>query len=54
MIIDHFFSHHIRFGQHLFGCVLFTSFPCEDVVVMLARPMGAIGCWIKIFAQNHV
>ena len=54
MIIDHFFSHHIGFGQHLFGSVFFTRFPCEDMVVMLARPMRAIGFWIKIFAQNNV
>ncbi len=54
MIINHFPSYYIGFGQHLFSGVFFAGCSCEDMVVMLARPMRPIGFRIKIFAQNHV
>ena len=58
MIIHHLFGHDGRVIQHLLGCGLIPHFPGEDVIVMFAWPVRAIGdCAIfacQILAENHI
>src|SRR5690606_24123065 len=43
VIVDHLLGHHVRRAEHLLGRVPVALFPGEDVVVVPARPVRALG-----------
>ena len=53
VVIDHFLGHHVGLGKHFLGRVLVALFPGEDVVVMLARAVGALGLAFEVFPQDR-